>query len=129
MCTVINSRTCSPGPGLARTWKCPAIWAGPTFQDAKTPSYYGLNPFCYIVNAGGGTRGDSEFRRPEMWALAKDKCWYAVGQFPVWGQNFTLRWKVVSPYRFSSMKSIPKCTKRRNLHFLNFNIENENLKV
>jgi hypothetical protein len=29
-----------------------------------------LNPFCYIVNAGGGTRGDSEFRRPEMWALS-----------------------------------------------------------
>jgi hypothetical protein len=28
-----------------------------------------VNPFCYIVNAGGGTRGDSEFRRPEMWAL------------------------------------------------------------
>jgi hypothetical protein len=27
-----------------------------------------VNPFCYIVNAGGGTRGDSEFRRPEMWA-------------------------------------------------------------
>jgi hypothetical protein len=41
---------------------------GPTSQDAETPSYYGLNPFCYIVNAGGGTRGDSEFRRPEMWA-------------------------------------------------------------
>jgi hypothetical protein len=42
---------------------------GPTSQDAETPSYYGLNPFCYIVNAGGGTRSDSEFRRPEMWAL------------------------------------------------------------
>jgi hypothetical protein len=41
---------------------------GPTSQDAETPSYYGLNPFCYIVNAGGGTWGDSEFRRPEMWA-------------------------------------------------------------
>jgi hypothetical protein len=41
---------------------------GPTSQDAETPSYYGLNPVCYIVNAGGGTRGDSEFRRPEMWA-------------------------------------------------------------
>jgi hypothetical protein len=41
---------------------------GPTSQDAETPSYYGLNPFCYIVNAGGGTRSDSEFRRPEMWA-------------------------------------------------------------
>jgi hypothetical protein len=31
--------------------------------------YLWLNPFCYIVNAGGGTRSDSEFRRPEMWAL------------------------------------------------------------
>jgi hypothetical protein len=41
---------------------------GPTSQDAETPSYYGLHPFCYIVNAGGGTRSDSEFRRPEMWA-------------------------------------------------------------
>jgi hypothetical protein len=30
-----------------------------------------VNPFCYIVNAGGGTRGDSEFRRPEMWALVR----------------------------------------------------------
>jgi hypothetical protein len=46
--------------------------AGPTSQDAETPSYYGLNPFCYIVNARGGTRSDSEFRRPEMWAL--DMC-------------------------------------------------------
>jgi hypothetical protein len=44
---------------------------GPTSQDAETPSYYGLNPFCYIVNAGGGTRSDSEFRRSEMWALEK----------------------------------------------------------
>jgi hypothetical protein len=42
---------------------------GPTSQDAETLSYYGLNLFCYIVNAGGGTRSYSEFRRPEMWAL------------------------------------------------------------
>jgi hypothetical protein len=27
MCTVHNSRTWSPGPGLARTCNCPAIWA------------------------------------------------------------------------------------------------------
>jgi hypothetical protein len=48
-----------------------AILPGPTSQDAETPSYYGLNPFCYIVNAGGGTRSDSEFRHPEMWALSR----------------------------------------------------------
>jgi hypothetical protein len=45
--------------------------SGPTSQDAETPSYYGLNPFCYIVNAGGGTRSDSEFRRPEMCTLVR----------------------------------------------------------
>jgi hypothetical protein len=28
---------------------------------------------------------------------AKDKCWYAVGGFPVRGQNFTSRGKIFSP--------------------------------
>jgi hypothetical protein len=45
------------------------IYQGPHLRTPKLRVItQGLNPFCYIVNAGGGTRGDSEFRRPEMWA-------------------------------------------------------------
>jgi hypothetical protein len=40
----------------------------PRSQDVETPSHYGSNPVSYIANAGGGTRSDSEFRRPAIWA-------------------------------------------------------------
>jgi hypothetical protein len=42
---------------------------GPTSQDAETPSHPGFHPPHLLYNRRGLTRNNSEFRRPEMWAL------------------------------------------------------------
>jgi hypothetical protein len=48
---------------------CDTKKSGPTSQDAETPSHPGFHPPHLLYNRRGLTRNNSEFRRPEMWAL------------------------------------------------------------
>jgi hypothetical protein len=59
------------GPGLGPGWKF-VLRSGPTSQDAETPSHSGFHPPHLLYNRRGLTRSNSEFRRPEMWALGSE---------------------------------------------------------